>query len=136
MAEVAAQAIKFGLDLYITIPANSSAATPASTAAAAVRSLWGLSQTDTERIEVLTRATQMAGSPHMNAEYPAVEAHWLIAQAHNAACAAKGARLDVAAGKYMNAAVQLVKATKCKALSVYEFEARLEKWGLVQAAET
>ena len=130
MAEQATEALRLGLDLFSQSSAKASAShgTP-SAAAAAVRQLYELVDSDEQRLEVLGQASSLAGCAHMKNAYPDVEAHWLVAKAHNAACSAQSMRQRGVAQAYMQAAMRVADATACKALGAASLKRTLKQWG-------
>jgi hypothetical protein len=124
-------AVRLGLDM-----ANAAIKFDRLKAAAAVRLLYTLAEDDKARLEVLGLAARIARLPSLDGSYPSDEAHWLVATAHNASCDAKSMRHKDQAFDYMEAAIAVAEATKCKVIDKSECLGRLRKWGCVPRGET
>lgn len=61
--------------------------------------------------------------------YPADEAHWLIATAHNAGVSAKGRREMQLATEFMRLALDLSTKTGCKGVAMDSCRKALDTWG-------
>lgn len=127
-SSLAGDAVRLGLEL-----AQSAADLDAHKAAGALRLLYTVANSNETRFKALQAALVIAQLPHMAGKYPQMEAHWLVATAHNAACDAKGLRDSQQAEAYMQAAMQLASATACKAIAAVDCKETLQKWGALEA---
>ena len=98
----------------------------------AARQLFELSSTDASRLAALQRVLQMARSAPLQGRLPANEAHWLVANAHNAGCSARARREEELARGFMQVALDLATATGCKGVAMDSCRKALESWGLEQ----
>jgi hypothetical protein len=115
-SEAASAALKGGLESFRKLQ-DVPEADAVRAATQAGRCLLELAEGVADQLAALREVLQLAKSKYTLGRYPADEAHWIIARAHNLGCLSVKGRSHQDARAFKEAALEISKATNCSIIT-------------------